>query len=339
MKQQQRQQPLENLRDWTPARVYWRENRVFVDWCYLGKNRFTEPFFDQTIERCFRDPFSLLFRHQTPIEVLGELNASAQRETLAPDGFIFHLSRCGSTLVSQMLASTGRNIVLSEPPPVDSVLRANFRNPEITDERRIEWLQWIIGALGRKRNDEEKHYFIKFDSWSTLDLALIERAFPAVPWIFLYRNPVEVIASHMKQRGAQMIPGVVEQILPGLNLTDVLQMSPEEYCARVLARICEAALESLPNRNALLVNYTQLPEAVTSIVTSHFRAAYAPEDIEKMETAARFNAKTPQMNFVPDSETKKKQASEAAHRAAEKWVNPLYEKLENTRRDFERNDE
>ncbi|MDQ3797870.1 MAG: sulfotransferase family protein [Acidobacteriota bacterium] len=334
MKQQQQQLKPEALRNWMPVRVYWQENCAFVDWCYMGETRFTEPFFDQTIERCFREPFSLLFRHQTPIEFLGELNASARREILAPSGFIFHLSRCGSTLVSQMLAATGQTVVLSEPPPVDSVLRANFKNPEITDERRIEWLQWIIGALGRKRNDAERHYFIKFDSWSTLEMALIGRAFPAVPWIFLYRNPVEVIASHLKQRGAQMIPGVVQQILPGLNLTDVLQMSPEEYCARVLAQICEAALESLPNRNARLINYTQLPEAVTSIVTNHFRAEYAPEDIEKMRAAAQFNAKTPQMNFVPDSETKKKQASEAAHQAAEKWVNPLYEKLESARRDF-----
>jgi hypothetical protein len=320
---------LENLRDWIPVRFYWQENRAFLDWCYLGKKRFTEPFFDQTIERRFREPFNLLFRHQTPIEVLGELHAF--RRGFVPSGFIFHMSRCGSTLVSQMLAATAQNIVISEPPPIDLILRSNHKNPEISDERRIEWLQWTIGALGQKRNAEEKYYFIKFDSWSAFDLALIERAFPGVPWIFLYRNPVEVIASHMKLRGAQMIPGVVEKLLPGLNLTDVLQMPPAEYCARVLARICENALNRLPNQNALLVNYTQLPDAVTSIVLKHFRAAYAPEEIEQMKNAAQFSAKTPQMNFVPDSETKKKQAGGAAHAAAEKWVHPLYEKLERER--------
>ncbi|HEY0048892.1 MAG TPA: hypothetical protein VGB68_06390 [Pyrinomonadaceae bacterium] len=326
-------QTLENLRDWMPARVYWQENRPLVDWCYLGKKRFTEPFFDQTIERRFSEPFNLLFRHQTPIEILGELHAASSG--IAPTGFIFHMSRCGSTLIAQMLAASAQNIVVSEPPPVDSVLRSNFKNPEISDEQRIQWLRWIIGAFGQKRNAEEKYYFIKFDSWSAFELALIESAFPGVPWIFLYRNPVEVIASHMKQRGAQMIPGVVEKILPGLDLPDILQMPSEEYCARVLARICESALNRLPNRNALLVNYTQLPEAVTSAVLKHFRAEYAPEDIGQMENAAQFNAKTPRMNFVPDSETKKKQASGAAHAAAERWVNPLYEKLETARRDFE----
>ncbi|HEX9960432.1 MAG TPA: hypothetical protein VGB00_05840 [Pyrinomonadaceae bacterium] len=330
-------QPRENLRDWIPARVYRRENALFVDWCYMGKTRFTEPFFEQTIERRFREPFNLLFRHQTPVEVLGELYAAERG--LAPAGFIFHMSRCGSTLVSQMLASLEKNIVISEPPPVDFILRSNLKNPEITDEQRIEWLRWIIGAFGRKRNTGETHYFIKLDSWSTFDLALIERAFPHVPWIFLYRNPVEVIVSHMNRRGAQMIPGVIERILPGLDLADVLRMPPEEYCARVLARICESALEHLPGRNALPVNYTQLPEAVAPIILKHFRIEYAPEDIEQMENAAQFNAKTPQMDFVPDSETKKKQAGDAARKAAENWVNPLYEKLENIRFDFERGKE
>ena len=319
----------ENFTDWLPVRVYWRENRAFVDWCYAGKERFTAPFFEQNVERRFREPFNLLFRHQTPIEFLGELNAASA--VLAPTGFIFHMSRCGSTLAAQMLAALEKNVVMSEPPPVDSILRANFKNPAVTDEQRIEWLQWIIGALGRKRNAEEEHLFIKFDSWNTLDLALIERAFPNVPCVFLFRNPVEVIVSHMKQRGAQMIPGVVDQILPGLDLADVLQMPPEEHCARVLARICQSMLDFLPRRNILLVNYTQLPEILTEQITEHFGVVYAPEEIETMKNAAQFNAKTPQMDFVPDSETKKKEASEAAREAAEKFVNPLYEQLEKFR--------
>jgi hypothetical protein len=231
-----------------------------------------------------------------------------------------------------MFASSEKNIVISEPPPVDFILRSNLKNPEITDEQRIRWLRWIIGALGRKRNAGETRYFIKFDSWSTFDLALIERAFPDVPWIFLYRNPVEVIVSQMKQRGAQMIPGVIERILPGLDTADILRMPPEEYCARILARICESALKHLPRRNALPVNYAQLPEAVATTILEHFRAPYAPEDIEQMQNAAQFDAKTPQMDFVPDSETKKRQASDAAQKAAENWVNPLYEELESARK-------
>ena len=77
-----------------------------------------------------------------------------------------------------------------------------------------------------------------------------------------------------------------------------------------------------------MINYDQLPEAVTSVIVEHFRAEFAPEEIDKMKRTAQFNAKEPSFSFVPDSDTKRKQASEAALRAAEKWVNPLYEELE-----------
>lgn len=330
--------PLENFSEWMPVRFYRRENRAFVDWCFVGKERFVEPFFDQTIERLFCSPFNLLFRHQTPIEFLGELNAASQ-DVIKPNGFIFHLSRCGSTLVSQMLAALAQNVVLSEAPPINSVLRSNPENlPDatdaaVTDEKRIEWLRWLVGAFGRKRNAEEEYLYIKFDSWSTLDLALIERAFPDVPWVFLYRNPLEIIVSHLKRRGAQMIPGAVSHILPELGLEEASRIPAEEYFARVLARICESVLEFLPHRNAILVNYTELPEAVFSRILGHFRAAasYSPADVEKLKTAAQFNAKMPQMSFVADAATKQKEASAAAREASEKWVEPLYRRLENLR--------
>jgi hypothetical protein len=321
-------QNLENLTDWSPIRFYWRNNEPLVDWCYMEKTRFTDSFFDVTIQKRFYQPFNLLFRHQTPIEFLGELYE--KRRGLVPDGFIFHLSRCGSTLVSQMLAALPQNIVLSEPPPINSILSADAKNPQVTDEQKIEWLKWFISAAGEPRNDE-KHYFIKFDSWSTLNLELISKAFPDVPWIFLYRNPVEVIVSHLRQPGAQMIPGAIEQLLPGLDLREILQLTREEYCARVLAKICENVLKNAKNPNVKLFNYHQLPEITTSEILKHFQISYSNEDLEIMNSVTKFNAKTPQLNFTPDSEEKKKEANETVRRAAEKYVNLLYDNLETFR--------
>ena len=127
-----------------------------------------------------------------------------------------------------MFASLEKNIVLSEPSPVESVLRANAYNPAVTDEQRSTWLRWLLMAFGRKRTDAEKHYFIKFDSWTTLEMGLILEAFPGVPWVFLYRDPLEVLVSQMNQRSAQMIPGTIGHLLPGFGLADVMQMRPED---------------------------------------------------------------------------------------------------------------
>lgn len=321
----------EQLALWIPIRVEWRQTEPFIDWCYFGERRFTEPFFDQTINKLLRRPFNVLFRRLTPINVLEECHA--RRPGLQPSGFIFHMSRCGSTLISQMLAALPQNVVISEASPLDWMIRANIRRPEITDDERIEWIECMASALGQKRHSQERHFFIKFDSWHIFELDLIERAFPGVPWIFLYRNPLEVMVSQNKQRGAGFFPGILEHVSLGLNLPEALKISLEEYTARVLARICETALEHKDNPNGLFVNYTQLPEAVALILSRHFRVNCSGEDIAGMNAAARFDAKSPKSEFVNDAEKKQREASETIHQLSDKWLMPLYKKMEIVRRD------
>ena len=318
----------ELLKDWVPARVYINDSEPFVDWCYMGSDRFTKPFFDDSIERRFRQPFNLMFRHQTPFTVLERLYNESTG--VYPTGFIFHMSRCGSTLVAQMLAALEKNIVISEASPIDAVLRLNSKL-SISDADRCVWLQWVISALGQRRRPKEEHYFIKFDCWSTLDLGLIREAFPDVPWIFVYRNPIEVIVSHMRQRGWQMIPGTIDKMLPGMDITEALQLAPEEYCARVLARICERALDYAKDKNALLLNYDELPETVTGSVFDHFRISFTGDEIERMKEVTSFHAKSPRMFFTSDSDDKRKNASEAAIEAADQWVDRSYQALERMR--------
>jgi hypothetical protein len=129
-----------------------------------------------------------------------------------------------------------------------------------------------------------------------------------------------------------MIPGALGKLMPDVDLNYALRMPAEEYCARVLARICESALDRAGDPNALLVNYSELPGAVAGAICEHFHVSYTREEVEQMQHSARFNAKTPQLFFEPDSETKRNEASAAAREAAETWVNSLYRRLEDIRR-------
>lgn len=314
------------MEGWIPARLYWQDERAFLDWCYLGDTRLTEPFFDQTIERAFRRPFNLLFRHQTPIEILEEIQGMSLQ--VPPTGFIFHMSRCGSTLISQMLAALSSNIVISEAGPVDSILRAHFQHESVTNEQRIKWLRLMIGALGRKRCEQEKYLFIKFDCWNTLELPLIQKAFPGVPSIFVYRDPVEVIVSHLRRKGAQMIPGVLEPELFGMSAELTTKISTEEYCARVLAAICDAAAHHYGEGAGMLVNYSELPEAVLSSIPRFFGVEYSAEDRASMSQAAQFDAKNPSMQFESDAQLKQREADERVRELSDQWLSDIYERLE-----------
>ncbi|HEV2707625.1 MAG TPA: hypothetical protein VGV59_17030 [Pyrinomonadaceae bacterium] len=311
---------------WTPIRVYFDNGRAFVDWCDTRDVRFTDPFFDETITRCLRRPFNQLFRHQTPVELLLERQAATQG--LAPSGFLFHTSRCGSTLVAQMLAALPQNLVISEASPIDTVLRANASLPGLTEETRIDWLRALVCALCEKRGEEMKHCFIKLDSWHTLDIKLLRRAFPSVPFVFLYREPVEIIVSHLRRRGAQMIPGVLDPSRLSLDAQTVVTMPPEEYCARVLGEICRVALTNYEDDSMMLVNYRQLPDAVCTRLPDWFGVHYTDEERARMSSAAQYDAKNPLLPFADDTETKRREADERVRLAADRWVRPFYEDLE-----------
>ena len=320
---------LQLLEGWIPIRIYWQGSQAMVDWCYLGTQRFSESFFEHTIQKCLWQPFNLMFRHQTPIETLAELQDA--RPGLPPSGFIFHLSRCGSTLTAQMLAALPQNIVISEAPLIDTALRAHLRDTRVTEEQRATWLRGLINALGQARNPGERHLFIKFDSWSILDLPVIRQAFPDTPWIFLYRDPVEVMVSQIRQRGSQMLPGVLDSHSLGLDFATARQISPEEYCARALAAICEAATRYYQPGAAQLVHYRQLPDAVWSSLAQFFGVCYTAEEVERMNTAAQFDAKHAGLTFEQDSIAKQQLATDEIRTLVERFVRPWYDRLEELR--------
>ncbi|HSL45924.1 MAG TPA: hypothetical protein VK897_21000 [Anaerolineales bacterium] len=317
---------LTQLAGWVPIRLYWQDSRPMVDWCYLGTRQFHEPFFDETIDQCLRQPFNMLFRHQTPVEVLSELQDA--QPGLPPNGFIFHMSRCGSTLIARMLAALPQNIVISEADPIDTVLRANHRDPRVTDDQRVVWLRGLVSALGRQRNPEQRNLFIKFDSWSVLDLPLVRRAFPATPWLFVYRDPVEVLVSHALQRGRQMLPGVLEPALLGLDPAEINPALLNEYCAKVLGCFCQAAVQNDWPDTARAVNYRGLPEEVWSSLAQFFGVCYTEEEVERMRAVTPYHAKQPRFMFAEDSAAKQQLASDEIRALAERFVRPWYDRLE-----------
>jgi len=298
---------------------------VFVDWCWLGSERFIDPFFDGTIEIAQRRPFNRLFAHRTPIAELGawhEINPG-----MAPAGFIFHMSRCGSTLVSRMLAELPENVVISEAGPLDRLARAI----SIPEASRIEWLRWMVSALGQKRSGRETQYFIKFDSPTVQALPLIRRAFPSVPWIFLYRNPEEVLVSHLRQPAPAMSAGVVTDMrLIDTPIEEVVSMAPEEYAARAIGRVCECAVQGMDERG-MLVNYAQLPEAAWGGIARWFGAGLSQDEIARMQHVALHDVKRPRRRFEADGESKRLEVSDAARAAAARWISTRFDELERIR--------
>lgn len=312
---------------WLPVRTRWQSQDLMLDWAYLGRRRLLEPFFDESVLRCMSKPFNRLFDYSTPIDALaGWLK---QHPGLPPTGFIFHMSRCGSTLVAQMLAAMARNIVISEAGPIDAVVQARRNQPDFDEEQHAVWLRWIIGALGQPRSGGERHVFIKLDSWHALALPLFRRAFPTVPWMFLYRDPLDILVSQLRRRGMHMVPGLIDLDVFGFE-TSQSAGTQEIYCAQVLERIGDGVLRNYAPGQALLVNYNELPAALWTDVLPHFGVACSVDDRAAMMAAARYDAKNPERPFIDDTAAKRNAATDQIRAAAER-LDDLHARLETLR--------
>ena len=128
-----------------------------------------------------------------------------------------------------------------------------------------------------------------------------------------------------------MVPGAIEPKVFGMTLPEITTMPPEEYCARVLARICEAALMHHESCPGMIVNYDQLPDAAWTRIADFFGIEVSDTHRESFKRVAKRDAKNPSMEFESDSQTKQQRASEALLEASARWLVPLYDGLQAAR--------
>jgi hypothetical protein len=310
---------------WIPWRLRIAPPEPTVDWCWLGSTPLIQPFFDQTLEDAHRRPFNALFAHSTSIADL--LTWHRESPGVAPAGFIFHMSRCGSTLISRMLASMPQNLVLSEPAPLDVLARSTA----IPEPHHADWLRAMLSALAQPRTGQEIRCFVKFDAATAIALPLIRRVFPDVPWIFVYREPEEVLISHLRTPASAMARGMLTDAqLVHANMPEILEMTDAEYAARAIGYLCECAARGLDERG-LLVNYAELPGVAYGAVARHFGLDLSSSEIARMEGIAGYHAKQPRRKFEADGESKRDEVTEEAAAAAARWIRPAYEELERLR--------
>src|SRR5690606_31010359 len=116
-------------------------------------------------------------------------------------GFIFHLSRCGSTLLSGSFAKLGDVNVLSESQLLTEVLL----DPSLSDSEKKAALPKLIslqGGTGHEEADQDGNDLkrnktvIKWNAWDILFWPVIRSVYPDVPVVLIVRDPVEILASH-----------------------------------------------------------------------------------------------------------------------------------------------
>lgn len=247
----------------------------------------------------------------TDLEIL--LRDDLDFDGLLPKGLIFHVSRCGSTLFTKALARSPRNLVINQGGPLQEGFWAfvtdQWQHPPQINERNILMLQNLVRLMARRRRPEYEHSFIKFISWNVIYLDLICAAFPNAAVLYLYRDPVEVIANVLQETTAVLRAKGHSQSreLTGLAPQDTANMSNVEYLAHCYANYFNVALDTSRAGGLRLVNYKQLrhAKAFPDILARGFDFRPEESELEQMRKQYLYYSKddTDTTLFTDDIDT------------------------------------
>ena len=324
--------PLILSKGWLPVDAVIVDGRPGLLWMEMPDVSLTEPFFQQTVERVRTE--------NNRRELFTEFDVLLQLEKLLdsvpPTGFIFHSSRCGSTFVANACRAITTSIVLSEANAVDKLV-ARFitdATDKVKESLYSVFLRGVVHALGQRRTGTEQHLFVKFSCCSFAQIERIRRIWPSVPWIFLYRDPVETIVSNLNDVPPWLVDNDrrVLASITGTSPAEVAAMRLEELCARTIGSFYSLA-HRLANDAGLLLNYNQLSLPVIFRVLRFFKISASADEMETIARESWIYSKEASgtRTFVADAGAKQKLASHLVHEMTERWAIEPYHLLEQKR--------
>lgn len=261
---------------------------------------------------------------------------------------VFHESRCGSTLVANIFAAMhpDQHRVYSESPsPLQALtLICGESYENCSEEAAANMLRDVIYLYSRSNDPTERRLFIKMQSKGSRHLPAFARAFPTTPRIFVYRDPVQVLQSHLKSGSNalclhQTPPTIVaEAAARHQRHTLDKRNNPEDYCAAHLSSITDAALEAMQDdAYAVPLNYVDLPERLyEEIIPGILHLEVGPSELHRIHQVAGQYSKgggsgaggNQEGTFTSDSDKKMATASQAVKDAAISFLEESYEALE-----------
>lgn len=224
-------------------------------------------------------------------------------------GFIFHMSRCGSTLFTQMLTASDKFFVLSEPTIINAVLDPAL---EIDEDTRKKLLKACINALNFCAPTASQKTIIKFRSWNTLFIDMISGCFKDTPWIFIHRNGVEVLASVLKKppgwlRSKNLYAKYFSMILNTVP-SQISKMPLDEFAVNLLGRFCAFAKECQIGKKKF-IDYIDIKKVFPNILKEQWDIDLTQKEKDKAKNISNLYSKDIKREefFTSDIEEKQNQ--------------------------------
>ncbi|MCC9066664.1 sulfotransferase family protein [Flavobacterium piscisymbiosum] len=315
---------MENLNhplfNWIPYKLIEKDNEIYFEWIYLADLKYADPFFDESIAKCKSHAYnSKQFKVVSTVENLIEW--SNELISVELKSLVFHVSRCGSTMLSQSLATSSENIMISEAPIIDQILRSDL----FSLEKKTSLLKSVIKLLGQKRFPEQQHLIIKLDAWHIFKASYLRSIFPDIPFALLYRNPTEVLKSHQKMMGMHMVPNLLPSEIFGISVKEVHDLSFQQYGGLVLEKYFQGFLDFYKaDQNVVMLNYNDGMKAVIEKFIGFIKMDYSNDELEKIYDRLKRHSKNENAVFAGD------EFKEETLQIDFSKLNILHEKLNNS---------
>ena len=255
-----------------------------------------------------------------------------------PTGFIFHMSKCGSTLMAKALDQPDTQMIIKEATPLHEnlwhYLTNDWQDPVAPTDENLRLIRNLIQILGRRRLPKQTSYFVRFRSWNIAFVEIIQQAFPDVPCLFMYRDPVKVMASilnkpttglpRLNDSGAAAF--ITKQSREALTTMDALH-----YFTSFYKQYMYLGLNKM--QNTYYLNYRQLnKQNLDQILRTAYHYTASETDLPLMQAQFDTYSKddTGTVRFTSDRKEKKKQVTPAMRDAAEEHLMSLYQQLEDS---------
>jgi hypothetical protein len=250
--------------------------------------------------------------------------------SVVPSGFIFHISRCGSTLISNALRTGDSVTCLSELPVITSIVYQNVGGIERGSKEELRRtclsaLDAVFRIYANVCSGGGQRLIVKFTSWNLMAVGAIRSLFPSVPSIIVIRKPVEVIVSNLGSPAAFM--GFKNRPLLAASLLGcATSVSDAEFCAQVLGQLFKAA-SRVVDSGCRVVDYENLGAARLCQIGELFGIPLAFGSAQ-LDAVLRRYSKDPGIRaWLQSDEVEKREYSESVGVAAARWADPFYAEL------------
>jgi len=247
-------------------------------------------------------------------------------EGVPPALFVFHVTRCGSTLLGRMLRSDPANRVFLEPRSLIDLLLAFDHVVDRTLARSL--FRTLVKAYGLGFEPGQQRLAFKLASYCLFRCEDMWEACPETSSAILYREPLEIMTALVREPATWLYTDTPDMFCSLASITpdEMARLDIEQMVGLFLELAFRTALDHA-DRFAWLLDYTQLPEAGYTLA----RDALGSELPAACAAVLTKHSKRPAEPFVRDSEEKRRLATASMTAFAAQRLRPLYAELEGLR--------